>query len=199
MRRALHTVLISLIVLVTCSAARAQQPEFPDNVGLPENASLQDTLSWLDTNLRRYGRFTLYYSLYEPGLRYRTQFQGLDANGCSITYRVSYERLGPGGRDVISPSGQLTSLNDGNVSTRENTVNLALLDPALVRADRPKKWDGARVVFGSQRGKLALSFRDQRGKLRQYEGGEFYVSELDAVDSIARAMRQAVTLCHNKS
>lgn len=92
----------------------------------------------------------------------------------------------------------MNPLMDGGASTKERTVNLAALDPALVRGENPKKWDGGRVMFGAGRGKVAVTERDRRGRLHEYEGGEFYVSEEGAVEGIAKALRQAVVTCRKK-
>ena len=213
------SLLVSTAALVVCAAAGGQKKtQVPataapaEGVPLKENAPLAETLSWLNDNLVRHGRFTLYQPLFQPGYRVRTRFLGLEADGCAVTYRVRYELLGSGGGgDVVGAP------NDGNVrrtrgvaDTRPNncqpvwadgpdvdvrTVDLAALDPTLVKANTPKKWDGGSVIFGAGGGKAAVSYKDRCGKLMESGGGEFYVSEKERVGAIAGALRHAVALC----
>lgn len=196
MRRFVQTISIFIVTFVACGVAAAQQQQGRTHAPLADNASLEETLSWLDARLRQYGRFTISYSLYEPGLRYRTRFLGLKADGCSVTYNVSYERFSSASGNVVSPASDVTKpAVDGGPSANESTVNLSAIDPALVKGENPKKWDGGRVIFGAGRGKTAVSRRDRKGRLQEYEGGEFYVSEEGAVEEIAGALRRAVSAC----
>jgi len=152
MRRHATTLSVSLltffVVLTAFAAAYAQKKEQAASktkeaefAPLKESASLEETLSWLNDNLVRYGKFTVYQPLYEPGYRSRTRFLRLEAQGCIVTYRVR--------EDIISGGG----------------------------------------------GNVAVSYRDRRGKLMQYDGGEFYVSDKERVVAIAGALRHAVALC----
>ncbi|HEX8772958.1 MAG TPA: hypothetical protein VF735_05085 [Pyrinomonadaceae bacterium] len=196
MKRYACILFTSVLVLIGCSAVSAQQQQqSPVNTTLAESASLADTLSWLDVKLRQYGRFTLHYPLYQPGLHFRTRFLGLEANGCVVTYRVSYEQRGSGSNDVISPARDAVKPVGYSSNVRERIVNLAALDPTLVRGESPKKWDGGVIIFGAGLGKVAVRSRDERGKMQEYEGGEFYVSEKEQVEAIAQALRRTVMLC----
>ena len=213
------SLLVSAAALAVCVGAFARQTQKPaapppqaEAAPLKSDASLAETLSWLNDNLTRYGKFTLYQPLYQPGYRDRTSFLGLEAEGCSVTYRVKHELLGandnkgviqaPNGEVVRAPNGDLVRATTNwkpaesvgsNVS--EHTVDLAALDPTLVVGKTPKKWDGGAVSFSAGRGKAAVSYRDKKGKLQTYDGGEFYVSERERVGPIAEALRRAVSLC----
>jgi hypothetical protein len=227
MRRYAGILFISVAALVVCGAVAAQKQPKPvaqaskaEAAPLKENATLEETLSWLNDNLVRYGRFTVYQPLYEPGYRIRTRFLGLEAQGCVVTYRVKGDILRGGDGNVIhepnsdvmrGPNGDAIRTANGDVvHTRNNwkpssgagdpnvdvrTVDLAALDPTLVKGNTPKKWDGGSVLFGAGRGKAAVRFTDRHGKLMEYDGGEFYVSEKDRVEAIADALRHAVALC----
>jgi hypothetical protein len=221
------SLLVSAAALAACVGALARQTQKSDAKSAPAEAAslksdapLAETLSWLDENLTRYGRFTLYQPLYEPGYRVRTSFLGLEARGCVVTYRVKGEILrGGGGGNVIQepnsdvvrgPSGEVIRTANGDAARSRNnwkpasaggpnvdvrTLDLAALDPSLVKANTPKKWDGGSVLFGAGRGNVAVSYRDGKGKLLQFDGGEFYVSERERVGPIAEALRRAVALC----
>jgi hypothetical protein len=221
------SLLVSAAALAVCVGALARQTQKPDAkpaqaeaAPLKSDATLAETLSWLDDNLTRYGRFTVYQPLYEPGYRVRTSFLGLEAEGCVVTYRMKEQIIRGSGGNVIQepnsevlrgPSGQVIRTANGDpVRTRNNwqpsstsgdpnvdvrTIDLAALDPSLVKANTPKKWDGGSVLFGAGRGKVAVSYKDRKGKLLQYDGGEFYVSERERVGPIAEALRRAVALC----
>lgn len=221
------SLLVSAAALAVCVAAFARQTQKPDakpsqaeSAPLKSDASLAETLSWLDDNLTRYGRFTVYQPFYEPGYRVRTSFLGLEAEGCVVTYRVKGEILrGSGGSNVIQEpnsnvirgaSGEVVRTANGEAALLRNdwkpataggpnvdvrTLDLAALDPSLVVGNTPKKWDGGSVLFGANRGKTAVSYKDGNGKLMQSGNGEFYVSEKEHVGPIADALRRAVALC----
>jgi hypothetical protein len=108
---------------------------------------------------------------------------------------VSYEQRGSGSNDVISPARDAVKPVGYSSNVRERIVNLAALDPTLVRGESPKKWDGGVIIFGAGLGKVAVRSRDERGKMQEYEGGEFYVSEKEQVEAIAQALRRTVMLC----
>ena len=228
MRRYAFALLVSAAALFICVGAGAQKKAQPERKAEPaplkSDATLAETLAWLNDNLTRYGKFTLYQPLAEPGFRVRLRFAGLEAEGCSVTYRVKHEQLGrggtvrapltdverrtinvvngPNGRAIRSPDSAdnvyrpdvwKPSADGSNVD--ERTLDLAALDPSLVRGETPKKWDGGVVTFGAGQGKSALRYTDTKGRLREYGGGEFYVSEKDRVEPIASALRRAVALC----
>lgn len=232
MRRYAYALLVSAAALIVCVGAGAQEKTQPDANGaksesasLKENATLAETLAWLDDNLTRYGKFTLYQPLYEPGFRIRLRFVGLESEGCSVTYRVRHEQLGRGGtvrapvtdvtrrsiNEVVrAPNGQsIRSPDSGDNVYRPNvwkpsadgsnvdkrTLDLAVLDPSLVRGETPKKWDGGFVAFSAGRGKAAVWYTDPNGKQQVYDGDGFYVSEKNRVESIASALRHAIALC----
>jgi hypothetical protein len=213
------SLLVSAAALAVCVGALARQTQKSDAkaaqaeaASLKSDASLAETLSWLNDNLTRYGRFTLYQPLYQPGYRDRTSFLGLEAEGCSVTYRVRHELLSGGnGSGVIqSPNNDVVRAPNGDFvrapsnwkpaepvgsNVSEHTVDLAALDPTLVVGKTPKKWDGGAVSFSGGRGKAAVSHRDSKGRLMQFDGGEFYVSERERVGPIEEALRRAVALC----
>lgn len=220
------SLLVSVAALFVCAAALARQtrksdakPSQAEAAPLRSDASLEETLSWLNDNLTRYGRFTVYQPLYEPGYRVRTSFLGLEAEGCVVTYRVKGELIRGNGGNVIqepnsdavrAPSGEVIRTVNGDAARMRNdwkpassggpnvdvrTLDLAALDPSLVKANAPKKWDGGSVLFGAGRGKAAVSYTDRKGKLMRFDGGEFYVSEKERVEPIAEALRRAVALC----
>lgn len=231
MRRYATALSVSLltffVALAAFAAAYAQKKAQPaskpkDAVFTPlkDSASLDETLSWLNDNLVRYGKFTVYQPLYEPGYRSRTRFLGLEAQGCVVTYKVKEEVLRAGDGNVIQapnddivrgPNGEATRAVSGNVARSRNnyqpllshgrarvevrTLDLAALDSSLVKANAPEKWDGGSVLFGAGHGNIAVSYKDGRGKLMQYDGGEFYVSDKERVEAIAGALRHAVALC----
>ena len=219
--------LASIVALAVCTAASAQKKPQPppkdaqaEFAPLKESATLEETLSWLDDNLTRYGRFTIYQPLYEPGYRVRTSFLGLEAEGCVVTYRLKGEIFRGGSGNVIQepnsevirgPGGEVIRTANGDAARSRHyfepyhttggpnvdvrTLDLAALDPSLVKGNTPKKWDGGSVLFGAGRGKTAVSYRDGDGKLLQFGSGEFYVSERERVGPIADALRRAVALC----
>lgn len=221
------SLLVSAAALAVCVAAFARQtrksdakPSQAESAPLKSDASLAETLSWLNDNLTRYGKFTVYQPLYEPGYRVRTSFLGLEAEGCVVTYRVKGEILRGGGGNVIQEpnsevirgsSGEVIRTANGDVAHSRNnfkpystsggpnvdvrTLDLAALDPSLVIGNTPKKWDGGSVLFGAGGGKTAVSYKDGNGKLMLFGGGEFYVSERERVGPIADALRRAVALC----
>jgi len=225
------SVLLSVAALAACVVAGAQKKTRPDakasqaeSAPQKEDATLAETLAWLNDNLTRYGKFTLYQPLSEPGFRVRLRFVGLEAEGCSVTYRVKHEQLGSGGtvrapltdverrtiNVVNGPNGRAIRSPDStdNVyrpdawkpsadgsDVDERTLDLAALDPSLVRGETPKKWDGGVVTFGAGRGKVAVRYTGRKGKLLGSDGDRFYVSEKERVEQIADALRRAVALC----
>jgi hypothetical protein len=77
----------------------------------------------------------------------------------------------------------------------KQTLDLAALDPSLIVAKTPEKWDGGSVVFSAGRGNVAVTYKDWNNKVWKYDGGEFYVSERERVGPIAEALSRAVALC----
>lgn len=118
MRRYVLALLVTAAALFVCVGAGAQKKSKPDSAPLKAGATLDETLAWLNDNLTRYGEFT--YSnaagFDDSGVRSRTRFLGLEAEGCSVTYRVKRDYIGAGRggglrpptadleRRVISPS-----------------------------------------------------------------------------------------------
>lgn len=220
MRRYACILFVSLFALAASAGAFAQKRPKPEPkskqaaefVPLKDGATLEETLSWLDDNLKRYGKFTIHQPLYNPGYRDRTRFMGLKAEGCSVTYRVKHQLLQAGGGFTFrSPRGDFVRGADGgyryspdiNVwgtgagspSVMKQTLDLAALDPSLVVAKTPEKWDGGSVVFSAGRGNVAVTYKDWHDKVWKYDGGEFYVSEKERAGPIAEALRRAVELC----
>lgn len=218
MRRYACTLLVSVFALAACAGAFAQTKPKSDSkskqeaefVPLKDGATLEETLAWLNDNLKRYGKFTLHQPLYEAGYRDRTRFMGLDGKGCSVTYRVRHQVLQAGGDFTArpargdysrAPNGDIThspsiwSPGGSSASVMKQTLDLAALDPSLVVAKTPEKWDGGSVVFSAGRGNVAVTYKDWNNKVWKYDGGEFYVSERERVGPIAEALRRAVALC----
>ncbi|HKG13049.1 MAG TPA: hypothetical protein VKB12_06910 [Pyrinomonadaceae bacterium] len=237
MRRYAYALLFTAAALVLCVGAGAQKKAQPDAkaaqsevAALKQDASLAETLTWLNDNLTRYGKFTLFQPLPETGTRRRTRFLGLEARGCSVRYLVKHEQIGGGGgggtvrapvtdverrsiNEVVRAPNGLTIRSpdsrdnvyrpnvwkptaEGSSSNVEaRTVDLAALDPSLVRGETPKKWDGGFVAFSAGRGKAAVSYTDTNGKLQAYDGDGFYVNKKERVEQIADALRHAVELC----
>jgi hypothetical protein len=150
---------------------RSQAPPEP-----PPKDDLQQTIEWLGTQLKFYGRVN-FASPSEPGVQHRKSFDGMRTDGCKITCRIK----------TVTNMG-------GGASYEEFTVDLRLLEPSLVKAEKPKSWSGGRVIFGSKPGVGAVTERFN-GKVRAYDSNEFFISEAPAVDVIADALRQAVTMC----
>lgn len=219
MRRYACILLVTLFALAACAGAFAQKKQKPDAkskqeaefVPLKDGATLEETLAWLNDNLIRYGRFTLYQPLYEPGYRERTRFMGLDGKGCSVTYRVKSELLRSGGNATTPPPhGDIVRASNGDfthsptvwspgasggATVTKNTLDLAALDPSLIVAKTPEKWDGGSVLFSAGRGNVAVTNKNWNGKVSKFDGGEFYVSEKERAAPIATALRRAVALC----
>lgn len=212
------SILASAAALFVCAAALARQgrpksdpkSKQAEFVPLKGDATLEETLSWLNDNLKRYGKFTLRQPMYEPGYRDRTRFMGLDGKGCSVTYRVRHQLLQAGGDFTArpargdysrAPNGDIThspsiwSPGGSSASVMKQTLDLAALDPSLIVAKTPEKWDGGSVVFSAGPGKVAVTYKDWHDKVWKYDGGEFYVSEQERVAPIAEALRHAVELC----
>ena len=172
MRRYACILFITAFALVACAAAVAQKKTQPTKEETPaeiaplkEDASLGATLAWLNDTLLRYGKFTrelpMKYPAPEPsgqGIRYR--FLGLEAQGCSVTYRVRQSYIGasggsgvgvsgggppsqPGAREkssnIIYGSGVSKSASGANPDVVERTVDLTALDPSLVVGITQKK------------------------------------------------------------
>lgn len=229
MRRYVYALLVTAAALFVCVGAGAQKKSKPEAATLKADASLAETLAWLNDNLTRYGEFT--YSnaagFDDSGVRSRTRFLGLEAQGCSVTYRVKRDYIGAGGggglrpptadleRRVINVGGGLfgrprspdpndnvyrpkvwqpfaPAASDPNVE--EGTVNLAALDPSLVRGETPTRRGGV-VIFEAGKGDTPVSYRGWDGKLKQYNGGELWVGKREHVKPIADALRHAVALC----
>lgn len=212
------SILASAAALFVCAAALARQ-ERPKSdpkskqaefVPLKGDATLEETLSWLNDNLKRYGKFTLYQPLYEPGYRDRTRFMGLDGKGCSVRYKVKHTLLTAGGSVTsAAPNPDIRRASNGDFthspniwspgfspsSVTEQTLDLTALEPSLVVGKTPEKWDGGSVLFKAAPGKSAVTQKEWNGRVYRYDGGEFFVSEKGHVEEIADALRRAVELC----
>ena len=175
----------SLLALLLSAAVQgvAQQPSVSP---APPPDDLQETIEWLGSQLKRYGRMN-FASASDAGAFRRHSFDGMRTDGCRITYRVKEVSSYAPTRNMDGPSGG-TSYNEYSVDLRE-------LDPALVKAERPKGWRGGQVVFSAGGGRRVLTTRDKRGKVSSYDGGTFYVSEDAALDAIAEALRRAISMC----
>lgn len=224
------SLLVSIFALVVCAAASAQKrPQPPSNdakaelVSLKESATLEETLSWLNETLLRYGKFTRRLpgelTSEQPAQSIRYNFLGLEAEGCSVTYRVRTKHIGTGGggggggasADIQSaneyvrqPNGDIAykpkfwkpSSGGGSGSdVVERVVDLKALDPAQVVAITPKRVKGAAVSFITGNGTTAVRGVDWSGKPVEFDGDELYVNDRAHVEAIADALRRAVTLC----
>ena len=174
MKRNLRLSSLAFVLLLACASGlaqkRSQAPPEP-----PPKDDLQQTIEWLGAQLKYYGRVN-FASPSEPGVLRRKSFDGMRTDGCKITCRIK------------------TVMNAGGPSYEEFTVDLRLLEPSLVKAEKPKSWSGGRVTFGSKPGGGAVTER-YRDKVRAYDSNEFFISEAPAVDVIADALRQAVAMC----
>lgn len=220
------SLLASIVALAVCAAASAQErPQPPSKdakaefVSLKENATLEETLSWLNQTLLRYGKFTRRLpgtlTSAQPAQSIRYDFLGLGSEGCSVTYSVRTKHIGAGGggggasADIQSaneyvrqPNGDIAykpkfwqpSLGGGS-DVVERVVDLTALDPAQVVAITPKKVKGAAVSFITGNGTTAVRGVDWSGKPVEFDGDELYVNDRAHVEAIADALRHAVTLC----
>lgn len=217
------SLLASFVALAVCAAASAQKKPQPPSkdaqaefVPLKENATLEETLSWLDETLLRYGKFTRRLpGTTQPAQSIRYNFLGLEAEGCSVMYRVRTKSIvagdGGGGASAdIQSSNEYVRAPNGDVDYKpkfwqpsfggssdvvERVVNLKALDPAQVVAITPKKEKGAAVSFITGNGTTAVRGVDWSGKPVEFDGDELYVSDKAHVDAITDALRRAVTLC----
>jgi hypothetical protein len=227
MRRYARITFVTFVALVACAASFAQKKTQPakketpaEIVPLKEDASLEETLAWLNDTLLRYGKFTrelpMKYPAPEPsgqGIRYR--FLGLEAQGCSVTYRVKQSYIGPnsgsvgvsgGGPPSQSGAREKTSgiiygsrgpkhASGANRDVVERTVDLTALDPSLVVGITEKKRKGGAVSFIAAGGKMSVRGVNWLGKPVEYDGDELYVGETERVEPLVNALRHAVTLC----
>jgi hypothetical protein len=181
MNRHLRLPSLAFVLLLACGLGfaqkRSQAPPEP-----PPKDDLQQTIEWLGVQLKYYGRVN-FASPSEPGVQHRKSFDGMRTDGCTITYRIKTVSTYPPGNNFT-----------GGASYREFTVDLKALEPSLVKAEKPKSWSGGRITFGSKPGERAVTERIN-GKVMEYDSGEFFISEAPAVDVIADALRQAITMC----
>ena len=110
MRRYVYALLVTAAALFVCVGAGAQKKSKPEAAPLKADATLAETLAWLDDNLTRYGKYT--YSsaagFDNSGAPSRTRFLGLEAEGCSVTYHVKREYIGAGvGGGLRPPTADL--------------------------------------------------------------------------------------------
>ncbi|HEY0100434.1 MAG TPA: hypothetical protein VGB76_15930 [Pyrinomonadaceae bacterium] len=140
---------------------------------LAEDASLAETLKWLESQLVRHGKMR-YYDPFGPFEHkyYDTRFEYLRADGCVVRYRRSTMRRGD-----------------------EYSVNLSDLDPAQVKAEVPKNWKGGRVIFSSATSSPAVTYHAKGGKARSHPTGEFASNDKAALEGIAGALRRAIASC----
>jgi hypothetical protein len=230
MRRYARILFVTAFALVACAAAVAQKKTQPSKketqaeiAPLKDDASLEETLAWLNDTLLRYGKFTrelpMKYPAPEPsgqGIRYR--FLGLEAQGCTVTYRVRQSYIGPSGGSSIGVSGGGPPSQDGarekssnggiiygsrgpkpasgaNPDVVERTVDLTALDPSLVVGITQKKRKGGAVSFIAAGGKMSVRGVNWFGKPVEYDGDELFVGETERVEPLVNALRRAVTLC----
>jgi hypothetical protein len=172
MRTVLYILLCCSLQLAGGGIATGQQRPAPRPA---EGAPLAETLRGLESQLVRYGKMR-YYDPFGPFEHkyYDTRFEYLRSEGCVIRYRHSPMRRGD-----------------------EYSVDLAELDPTLVKAEVPKGWTGGRVVFSSVAGKKTVTRRTREGKVYHHHTGEFAVSEQGALGGIADGLRQAILSCRN--
>ena len=172
-----------LYILFCCSlqfagsaiAAGQQKPAPAAAAPLAADAPLAETLRWLESRLVRSGTFRYYdpFGPYEHKY-YDRSFEYLRSEGCVIRYRYKEMRRG-----------------------EEYSVDLTKLDPTQVKADIPKGWKGGRVVFVSVAGKNAVTSPSFWGRAQRENTSEFALSDPEALEGIAEALRRAILLCRN--
>lgn len=146
--------------------------------GLSSNASLEDTIRWLNERLKTDGNFYTGGGIPTD----ITRFDNLSADGCKVKYQVTSQRR---------TTGPFTS----NVSRLRWEINLADLDASRVRAEpvsRGKYW---RVVFYTMGGKKAIKSSSAQWGASWVSSGRFDLSRKDSMEEIAAALRHAIELC----
>lgn len=123
--------------IIMCPTVLAQKTGSPD-----PNASLQQTLDWLKANIP--------YTYVQPQNRERTTLRReaishVRAKGCTLNYEITSESLPTG-----PPSSADYDDVRGGAERQEWTVDLARLNPRLIRFEPSKQQDRLpRVTFSS--------------------------------------------------
>jgi hypothetical protein len=150
-------------------------------------ASIDETLQLLGDKLERYGEVRISYGIQSTGRQTFQRFEYLGSEGCLFRYRLRHQEIGS------TVGFDKSSSTFGN---SEWSVNLAQVDPERIEIKIQKDWTGGFVNFYIADGSRGVKCHNCGGpNPNKFPTGGFAISDKNALDAIAVALKQAVCLC----